>query len=105
MYRTALALAGFGVEEAIDGIDALRRLDHGRPDLIVLKIELPDISGIALAEEVAAHVQTRAIPVVAITDADANLSSLRVSSILRKPVTPEQVVIAVKRGLAGAVSC
>lgn len=100
MYRTALTLAGFDVQEAVDGIDALRRLDHDPPDLIVLEIVLPDISGVALAEEVAAHVHTRGIPIVVVTSSRMDLRGLPVATVLRKPVTPEQLVLAVRNGVA-----
>lgn len=99
MYRTALTLAGFDVQEAVDGIEALRRLDHDPPDLIVLEIVLPDISGVALAEEVAAHVHTREIPIVVVTNSRMDLRRLPVTAVLRKPVTPEQLVVAVRSGI------
>jgi CheY-like chemotaxis protein len=99
MYRTALTLAGFDVKEAADGIDALRRIDHQPPDLIVLDILLPDISGIALRQEVAAHAHTRQIPIVVVTGSSMDLSALDVSCILRKPVTPEELVTTVRNCL------
>lgn len=102
MYRTALALAGFDVVEAVDGVDALRRLENDPPDLIVLEVQLPDISGIALAQEVAAHVHTCNIPVVVVTRSGQELQDLKlppVTSVLRKPVTPEQLVMAVTKEL------
>lgn len=95
MYRTALTLAGFDVLEAADGIDALRLLEHQSPALIVLDILLPDISGIALRQEVAAHAHTSDIPIVVVTGSNMDLIGLDVACILRKPVTPEQLVITV----------
>lgn len=98
-YRTALMLAGFQVVDAVDGLDGLRHLENDPPDLIVLEIVLPDISGIALAQEAAAHVHTRGIPIVAVTRSAMDLKSVPVTSVLRKPVTPEQLVMAVTREL------
>lgn len=40
MYRTALRLAGFFVQEAANGFDALRALDSDPPDLVVLDLAL-----------------------------------------------------------------
>jgi len=96
MYRTGLTLAGFDVQEAADGIDALRRLEHQPPDLIVLDILLPDISGVAIRQEMAAHAHTRHIPVVIVTGSSMDLAALDVACILRKPVTPEQLVATVR---------
>jgi DNA-binding response OmpR family regulator len=107
MYRTALALAGFDVDEASGGIEALRMLDSHLPDLIVLDPMLPDISGAVLRQEVAAHAHTRHIPVVVVTEAEIDPAALAVPCVLRKPVSPEQLVAAVRTclssGAAGGV--
>jgi two-component system KDP operon response regulator KdpE len=47
-----LADHGYVVHEADDGASALRALDAGRPDLIVLDLGLPDIDGIAIIRRV-----------------------------------------------------
>lgn len=99
MYRTALTLAGFDVQEAVDGLDALRRLEHQQVDLIVLDVLLPDISGISLRQEAAAHAHTRDIPIVIVTGSSMDLSSLDVACVLRKPVSPEQLIATVRRCL------
>jgi len=45
-YRSALTMAGFRVVEAHDGLPALRRLDDSPPDLVVLDLGLPTVSGV-----------------------------------------------------------
>jgi DNA-binding response OmpR family regulator len=103
LYRTALTLAGFDVDEAADGLDALRRLDHRRPDLVVLDIGLPALSGIAVLQEITAHAYTRQIAVVVVTGTAMSLDHLDVACVLRKPVEPEELVRTVRHCLsAGA---
>ena len=102
LYRTALTLAGFDVDEAADGLDALRHIDHRRPDLVVLDIGLPAVNGVAVRQEIAAHAYTREIPVVVVTGTGMDLDYLNVACILRKPVEPDELVKTVRTCLAAA---
>jgi len=92
MFRTALTLAGFAVHDVAIGIEALRYIDLEPPDLIVLDLVLPDISGLVIRQEIAAHAHTRRIPIVVVTGTSVDLSSLDVACVLRKPVTPDELV-------------
>ena len=75
LFRTALMLAGFDVMEAGDGLEALLRIDQSPPDLVVLDLVLPRLSGIAVQQEIAAQAVTRDIPVVVITGASAGIGA------------------------------
>lgn len=100
LFRTALVLAGYDVVEAGDGLEALLRIDQAPPDLVVLDIVLPRLSGIAVQQEIAAQAVTREIPIVVITGSGMEADGLDVACFLRKPVSPEQVVDVVRRCLA-----
>ena len=103
MFRTALALAGFDVHDVGVGFDALRRIDQARPDLIVLDLMLPDISGFVIRQEIAAQAHTRNIPIVVVTGSSLDLAGLDVACVLRKPVAPEELLAVVQSCLsAGA---
>ena len=91
MYRTALRMAGFYVNEASNGLEALRALDSDPPDLVVLDLGLPIVSGYAVRTEIAAHSHTRNIPVVVVTGTEPD-APLDVPCLLRKPVSPEALV-------------
>ena len=43
--REALARAGFEVEEAADGIDALSSVERSRPDVVLLDLAMPRMDG------------------------------------------------------------
>lgn len=96
MFRTALAIAGYAVEEAGDGAAALYRIHHNPPDLIVLDLSLPTVSGLIVHQEIAAHAHTKHIPVVIVTGSTMNLDHLDVPCVLRKPVDPEKLITAVR---------
>ncbi len=100
LFRTTLALAGFDVAEARTGLEALERIDHNPPDLVVLDLGLPEISGAVVREQIAVHAHTRHVPVVVVTGSDANLDALDVNCVLRKPASPAQLVSTVKSCLA-----
>jgi len=96
MYRMVLSFAGFNVIEAEDGLSALQHLDDRAPDLVILDLMLPTVSGFIVQQEIAAHARTRDIPVVVVTGSEMNLDDLPVPYVLRKPVSPDQLVNTVQ---------
>lgn len=100
IFRSALALAGYAVQEAADGLDALRHIDSDPPDLIVLDLALPFLSGFAVQQEVAAHAHTRRVPIVIVTGSAQDLAHLQVACVLRKPVESSELLRTVRRCLA-----
>jgi CheY-like chemotaxis protein len=100
MFRYALSVAGYSVKEASDGIHALRLIELERPDLIILDISLPLMSGLDVQQEIAAHSHTRDIPTVIVTASAADLDGVGADCVLRKPVSPDEVVDVVKRCVA-----
>lgn len=100
MYRMALMLAGFDVVEADDGLAALHQLDDRPPDVVVLDLMLPTMSGLVVQQEIAAHAHTRRIPIVIVTGSNLSLDHLDVPCVLRKPVSPDSLVDAVRSCMA-----
>jgi len=80
----------------VDGLAALRQLDNLPPDVVVLDLELPDASGQAVLQEIAAHAATRRIPVVVVTGSGDDLDHLDVACVLRKPVSIQRLAQAVR---------
>lgn len=62
---------GFEVATARDGLEALRRLEGGWPDLILLDLTMPRIDGLALARQIKAQVDLPIIVLSAIDTADS----------------------------------
>lgn len=61
---TYLTAAGYAVEHAADGVTALAVAARTRPDLVVLDVMLPGLSGVELCRRIA---QTTGIPVILLT--------------------------------------
>jgi DNA-binding response OmpR family regulator len=100
MFRTTLTLAGFEVTEAGDGLEALTHVDADPPDLVVLDLMLPGVSGVVVYQEIAAHAITRNIPIVVITGSPMIETDLDVACFMRKPISPDRLVEAVRTCLA-----
>lgn len=100
MYRSALAVAGFLVREAADGLSALTALDRDPVDLVVLDLGLPDISGLVILQDIAAQAHTCNVPVLVVTGSTEELDHLAVACVLRKPISPDALVTAVVKCLA-----
>jgi CheY-like chemotaxis protein len=103
MFTTALTMDGFTVVEAANGMEALRLVAEAPPDLIVLDLVLPHVNGLVVHQELASQLSTRHIPIVIVTGLGLDLSYVKVPCVLRKPVSPEQLVDAVRKGLNGSV--
>jgi len=100
MFKTALTLAEHRVLEAESGFQALQLLDTVRPDLVVLDLGLPGLSGFVVRQELAASATTRAIPVVVVTAMPGAHDDLGVACVLQKPVAPETLLKTIEECLA-----
>ena len=99
LYRATLTIEGFEVDLVADGLDALRRLDAGTPDLVVLDLALPRLSGHAVYQEILANARTRHVPIVVATADPGDLVDSENLCILRKPIDPDILVATVQRCL------
>jgi CheY-like chemotaxis protein len=100
MFRMALSLAGYEVEETGDGLDALHLVENRAPDLVVLDLVLHSLDGVAVRQELAARSATSQIPVVIVTGSNIDTEPLHVACVLRKPVMPDELVETVQRCLS-----
>jgi DNA-binding response OmpR family regulator len=96
--RAYLEREGFIVDGAVDGTSALHQIERKPPDLIVLDLMLPDVSG----EEIAAHVRQRSdVPILMLTAKVSEEQRLHgfelgADDYLVKPFSPRELVARVK---------
>jgi len=58
---------GYDTEVAASGPDALEFLKHERPDLIIMDIVMPGMSGVEVTKKIRENTNISAVPVVAFT--------------------------------------
>jgi CheY-like chemotaxis protein len=100
---------GYEVIEADNGLDAVRRAHDSQPDIIVLDLELPGITGFEAAVRLRQAADTRAIPMIAATGYShlKQLEQARASgfdSIIVKPCEPAALVAEIERLLQRAAT-
>ena len=100
LFRTALTFCGFRVIEAGDGLHALHILDSDPPDLIILDLDLPIVSGHVVQQEVAAQAHLRSVRIVIVTGTTTGHDGMNVDCLLRKPVQPDDLIHVVRTCLA-----
>ena len=104
LFRSALQIAGFDVVEAADGLTALQLLEGCCPDLVVLDLRLPVISGFEVNKEIR-QLKSPRIPVVVTTAlCPEETVGLRANFVLRKPVILDQLVATVRTCLHSDVA-
>jgi two-component system, sensor histidine kinase and response regulator len=99
VFQIALSFEGYDVREARSGFEALRLLDTDPPDLVLLDLGLPGIDGYAVRQELSSNAFTQHIPVVIVTASSQDLTHLDAAVVMRKPVSPTEVVEIVRRCL------
>ena len=95
---------GFEVVKAYDGIGALDLVGSEKPDLILLDIMMPMMSGYEVCEQIKANPETQNIPVLCLSSAhtpDARAQSLRAGAVelVTKPFLPAELIAQIRRHL------
>ena len=67
MYADWLTQAGFRVEQAHNGLQALERALDARPHVVVTDLNIPGIDGFELTRRLRQDSRTRDVPVIAVT--------------------------------------
>jgi two-component system cell cycle response regulator DivK len=96
---------GYDVVEAVDGLTAVAEAHRLKPDIIVLDLELPGISGFEAAIRLRRSPETRDIPLIAATGYShvQQLDQARAAgfdAIVVKPCEPAALVAEIERHLA-----
>jgi CheY-like chemotaxis protein len=97
-----LRAMGYDVVEADDGLKAVTEAQRQHPDIIVLDLELPGISGFEAAVRLRNSAETRDIPLIAATGFShaAQLNQARAAgfdAIVVKPCEPALLVGEIER--------
>jgi CheY-like chemotaxis protein len=102
LLEVNLGLEDFVVETASRGEDAIRRAQELRPDVIILDVMMPGMSGYDVAEQLRQDPETAGIPVVFLSaraqEEDRKRGhALGVAAYVTKPFDPGELVDIVRR--------
>jgi DNA-binding response OmpR family regulator len=105
MYRMKFEAEGFEVQTAADGKIGIALVQEMQPDMVLLDLKMPEMSGEKALEEIRKHDWGKHVPVIILTnlgeeEAPKSLGHLNVHSyIVKADLTPREVTARVKKAL------
>ena len=108
LYALYLPLAGYSVETAAEGREAVIKALTLYPDVIVMDLQMPGVDGWRAMREICRNVRTAATPIIVLTGHDfkdyLRHSALAegATSYLTKPCLPERLAQEIRACLATA---
>ena len=104
LFRDLLAAHGYVTLETNNGAEALDLVRQHRPDLVLMDIQLPNVSGLEIIKSIKADAEHRSIPVIAVSafatkwDVET-MRELGCEACLTKPITITSFIEAVDAAL------
>ncbi len=105
LLRLMLVRAGFDVSEAEDGYQALAKMRHRAPDVVILDVMMPGIDGYTVCALMRAEDALAPIPVIMLsakTDVHSQRRGIAAGAVkyLTKPISPEELTSHVREVLS-----
>jgi len=103
LYKTKFALEGFKVNVAYDGEKGLEMAVKNLPDIILLDLVLPKMSGFDVLKEVKGNAKSKSIPVILLTnlsqkaDVEKGLKLGADDYLIKAHFMPSEVVDKIKK--------
>jgi two-component system, cell cycle response regulator DivK len=109
MYAAYLRYYGFEVLEARDGLEAVAVASTCRPDLILMDLALPRLSGWDAARRIKDNPSTSQAPIIALTaysDAESHARAVAAGclTVCPKPCDPDELVSTISAALGGSLA-
>lgn len=103
--KMMLGSKDYDITIAVNGMDALEKMDERRPDLILLDIMMPEMNGIEFCRRVKSNPKTSDIPVIMVTtkgeaDKVEEAFSAGCNDYMTKPIHKLQLLTKVRNFLA-----
>jgi len=104
MVSFSLKEAGFKVVEAVDGVDALEKLEEHDISLVIADVNMPVMDGIQFVKEMRVHPKYKFTPVVMLTTESHESMKEKgreagATGWIVKPFKPEQLISVVRKVL------
>lgn len=99
LIKFALEKAGYDVTHVLDGLEALKEIEKGVPDLLITDILMPGMNGFELMEElVKRNIKVKTV-VLAVQKSDEDIVrglGQGAMDFIQKPFSPREMVARVK---------
>lgn len=99
--RRILAAEGFELVEADNGLDALRQIERHGIDLAILDIQMPELDGYGVCQELQSRgFSPEQLPVLFLTNIDSRALEVlgqAMGDYLRKPIDDAELIASVQR--------
>lgn len=104
LFRDLLGANGYLTFETKEGIEAISITRNVMPDLIIMDIQLPEISGLDITRKIKADAMIKHIPVIAVTafamkDDEEKILAAGCEAYLSKPIAIDVFLNTVRRFL------
>lgn len=104
LFHDLLEAHGYAILQTKDGMEALRLARQYRPDLILMDIQLPEVSGLEVTKWIKEDDELRAIPVIAVTafamkGDEEKIREGRCEDYIAKPISVAKFLETVQRYL------
>jgi len=101
LFHDLLEASGMTILMTRNGIDALEVAKRERPDLIVMDIQLPEMSGLEVTEKIKSDPDLAPIPVIAVTafamkGDEERIRAAGCEAYLSKPISIDRFISTVK---------
>lgn len=100
LLQIILEIEGYQVEIATDGLSALTQVETNSPDLILLDLMMPGMSGYEVAQRIRQDHNLSSIPIVLITAHDPFYLDFthaeKINGFIKKPIQPEKLLEQVR---------
>lgn len=92
LFRDLLTAHGYEILETNDGLEAIMLTRNERPDLILMDIQLPEISGLDITRRLKADPSVSSIPIIAVTafamkDDEEKILAAGCEAYISKPIS------------------
>ena len=107
IVRQLLSRTSYRLIESVDGESGVAQAQQELPDLILMDVQLPKMSGLDATRVLKADPRTGHIPIIVITSFalsgdDKKAMDAGASAYLAKPYSPRQLLEAIKKWLGDA---
>jgi two-component system, cell cycle response regulator DivK len=107
LFHDLLEAHGYGIIQTRNGLDALSLARSHRPDLILMDIQLPEVSGLEVTKWIKEDDDLRSIPIIAVTAFAMKGDEERIrqggcEAYLSKPISVSKFIETVRTYLGDA---